>query len=150
MILHGSRSGALNSTHQEFFGTANYAHNEPGGLGWNATIGTDEIALHMSYRQWGWNARGASQHYLGVEFAQSHVYNAIDDGQVRAFCWFFQDVRKVWPDLPARFPTHAELDGTIEYGGYHDGKTDVFPKGSQDTVELRKRILDRLALLGVI
>lgn len=150
VILHGSRSGAANTTHQEYLGTAAYAHNEPDGLGWNATIGSDELALHLTHRQWGWNARSASPYYLAVEFAQPTVQSPIDDGQVRAFCWFFESARKTWPDLGTAFPTHAELDGTVEYGGYHDGKTDVFPHGDARTVDLRKRILDRLAQEGLL
>lgn len=150
VILHGSRSGAPNTTHQEFVGTARYATVEPNGLGWNATVGSDEIAIHMAYNRWGWNARAASSHYLAVEFAQAHVSDPIDDGQVRAFCWFFAGARKTWLGLPATFPTHAELDGTPEYGGYLDGKTDVFPKGDPRTTNLRKRIFDRLAQEGLI
>lgn len=149
VILHGSRSVVNRSVHDEFIGTANYAHFSPLGLGWNATIGPDEIALHMPHDAWGWNARGCSQLYLAVEFAQAHVTDPIDDGQVRAFCWFFGEARKRWPNLPAYFPTHAELDGTVEYGGYHDGKTDVFPKSSQDTTDLRVRIHARLTRQGV-
>lgn len=150
VILHGSRSGAPNSIHQEYVGTAHYAVGEPDGLGWNATVGSDEIALHIGYMGWGWNARAASRLYLAVEFAQAHVEGPIDDGQVRAFCWFFASARKTWPRLSASFPTHAELDGTPEYGGYHDGKTDVFPRNDPRTTELRKRILVRLAQGGLL
>lgn len=147
VILHGSRSGATgNTTHQEFLGTANYAVNEPSGLGWNATIGDDEIALHMSTRQWGWNARACSDLYLAVEFAQPVEATPISDAQVRAFCWFFAQARKAWPQLPKNFPTHAELDGTPDYGGYYDGKTDVFSREDSARVfDLRQRITARLA-----
>jgi hypothetical protein len=149
VILHGSRSGASHSIHNEFVGTADYAVNEPGGLGWNATIGADEIAVHMRLSQWGWNARAASSRFFGVEFAQASVNDPIVDGQVRAFCWFVQQARALWPNLPLYFPTHAELDGTPIYGGYHDGKTDVFPKNDPRTEDLRHRIAVRLNDLGV-
>lgn len=153
MILHGSRSGSgapatTTSRHNEFTGTANYAVNEPNGLGWNATVGDDEIAVHFAYSRWGWNARGCSPIYLAVEFAQATQAWVITDGQVNAFCWFFEQARKVWPRLTTNFPTHAELDGTPQYGPY-DGKTDVFPMGAQRTSELRTRILTRLSAIGV-
>lgn len=150
VILHGSRSGAVaNSTHAEFLGTANYAHNNPDGLGWNATIGDDEIAMHMLSTRWGWNARACSMSYLAVEFAQPVAATPVTDAQVRAFCWFFEQSRRAWPTLPLYLPTHAELDGTPEYGGYHDGKTDVFPKGDFRADALRTRIINTLAKKGV-
>ena len=140
VILHRSRSGAAgNPTSLEYLGTARYAVNEPGGLGWNATCGSDAIALHMAYTQWGWNARGCSSLYLAVEFAQAVEANAISDGQVRAFCWFVRQARTKWPGLPPNFPTHAELDGTVPYG-VRDGKTDVFALHSPRADELRERI----------
>ncbi len=43
------------------------------------------------------------------------------------------------PDLPARFPTHAELEARNETG-QRDGKTDV----AKDGTELRSRIMARL------
>jgi N-acetylmuramoyl-L-alanine amidase len=144
IILHGSRSGlAGNSTAAEYAGTARYAVNEPGGLGWHCTIGDDRIAVHMSYTAWGWHARGCSSLYLGVEFAQPVEAAAISDGQVRAFCWFFQQAQKQWPTLPMNFPTHAELDGSAAYGVY-DGKTDTFSRGSSRTTDLRQRIMATL------
>ncbi len=145
VILHGSRSGSLtNSTAQEYAGTAAFAGRGAGGLGWNATIGDDVIALHMSYSAWGWNARGCSDDYLAVEFAQPTEASLISDAQVRAFAWFFQQARRVWPYLPNLFVTHAELDGTTEYGP-RDGKTDVFRQSSAMTADLRNRIYARLA-----
>lgn len=151
VILHGSRSGnTMLTTHQEYVGTGNYAIDQPGGLGWHATIGDDEITIHMAPNEWGWNARSASSKYIGVEFAQPVERNAISDGQVRAFCWYFQQARQRYSKLPPYFPTHAELDGTQEYGGTYDGKTDVFTRGSLRTVELRVRIKDRLTALGVL
>lgn len=153
IILHGSRSGALGppspaGRHKEYIGTANYAVNEPGGLGWNATVGEDEIAVHMAFNRWGWNARGCSSLYLAVEFAQPLESWPITDAQVRAFCWFFGEARKMWPALPASFPTHAELDGTTLYGTY-DGKTDVFSRDSPQTEDLRRRIHARLESQGI-
>jgi hypothetical protein len=149
VILHGSRSGHPQSTHAEYVGTANYAVDEPNGLGWNATIGDDEVAIHILSDEWGWNARTASSHYLAVEFAQPTVNDPISDAQVRAFCWWWIETKKMWPSLSKYMPTHAELDGTIEYGGYTDGKTDVFPKTDARATELRQRIISRLVSLGV-
>jgi hypothetical protein len=146
IILHGSRSGVEHATLAEFQGTALYAINEPDGYGWNATVGEDVLAVHMSVREWGWNARACSDHYLAVEFAQGTVADAISDAQVRAFAWFAAACRNAWPQLVMNLPTHAELDGTADYGGYVDGKTDVFPKADARANELRARILALLAL----
>jgi hypothetical protein len=144
VILHSSRSGrASNSTHDEFEGTAAWNGNNPDGLSWNATIGEDEIAIHHDADEWGHNARGCSDNYLAVEFAQPVESRDISDAQVDVFCWYFMETRKRWPELPLRFPTHAELDGTAEYGRF-DGKSDVFSKGSPRADELRTRILERL------
>jgi hypothetical protein len=108
-------------------------------LGWNATIGNDRLALHMPMKQWGWNARGCSSVYLAVELAQPLESFDITDGQVRAFAEFWRLARMAWPNLPAYFPTHSELDGTRAYGPT-DGKTDVFSKSSPRTEALRARI----------
>ena len=124
--------------------TANYAVNEPNGYGWNATIGDDEIAVHMAHSRWGWNARGASSRFLAVEFAQAVEAKPISDAQVRAFVWFLNDALRVWPNMPLYFPTHAELDGSAIYGGTYDGKTDVFSKGSARATDLRNRITARI------
>lgn len=144
-IWHGSRSGkASNPLHAEFVGTANYEVNNPDGLGWTATIGEYEVGVHMSPSVWGWNARGSSKLHLAVEFAQPTVDSPITDGQVEAFCqWWETRVRPIWTGIHDYFPTHAELDGSAEYGP-KDGKTDVFPFGSYEAEELRTRVLDRL------
>jgi hypothetical protein len=93
IILHGSRSGRSQPVDLEFDGTRRYAVNEPNGYGWSATVGEDAVSIHMAPDQWGWNARGASSHYLAVEFAQGTGSDPITDGQVRAFCWL---VRAEW------------------------------------------------------
>lgn len=141
VILHGSRSGIpTNTIDQEFVGTANYAQNPTHDLGWNATIGNDEVAIHIPPLQWGWNARRASSRFLAVEFAQPLVTSPISDGQVRAFCWLYtMHFRRVYPKLPYALPTHAELDAQ-GVTGTHDGKTDVFPYNSVYTERLRERI----------
>jgi hypothetical protein len=146
VILHGSRSGVRGRLlYAEFEGTANYAVNEPNGLGWNATIGHDAIALHMPYDRWGWNARAASRRYLAVEFAQPVEDVAITDGQVRACAWFIKQARSRWPNLPMFMPTHAELDG-VETGAF-DGKSDVFSRESPRADALRKAIRTTYHLL---
>jgi hypothetical protein len=143
IILHGSRSGvAGNPKSKEYAGTASWEVNNPNDLGWNATIGEGRVAVHLTSQQWGWNARAASSLYLGVELAQATVDEPISDEQVAAFVdWVKTHVLPAWPNLPLVFPTHAELDGTAEYGNYHDGKSDVFPKNDARTDALRARIM---------
>jgi hypothetical protein len=139
VILHGSRSGVPSrSIDAEFVGTSNYAVNEPNGLGWNATIGDDALALHIPADRWGWNARAASRKYLAVEFAQPVEDVDIVSGQVRACAWFIHEARKRWPNLPLFMPTHAELDGT-ETGAF-DGKSDVYSKFNPKAELLRSAI----------
>lgn len=145
VILHGSRSGLSQPLDREFYGTTAYAQREDHGLGWTATIGDDMIALHLTPAFWGWNARKASSLYLAVEFAQPTAEQTITDGQVRAFCWAYTAIWRVyWPDLPAHFPTHAELD-VLGMTGQRDGKTDCYPYGDPRTEDLRARITARLA-----
>jgi hypothetical protein len=145
VILHGSRSGSpTNDTRAEFNGTRSWARSNPQGLGWHATIGDDVISLHYGPQQWGWNAAGASDDYLGVEFAQPTVNKPISDGQVRAFVWWMKT--KVLPTHPAmslHFPTHAEVEASGETGKWF-GKSDVFPAGDNRALELRGRIIQML------
>jgi hypothetical protein len=145
VVLHGSRSGhEEHSTHQEFEGTAHFALNTE--LGWNATVGDDEIALHLAADEWGHHARAASDDYLSVELAQPVLGVPISDGQVRAFCWWMRKfVLQRWPDLPLHFPTHAEVEQSGETGHF-DGKTDICEAEDVDTAnEVRQRIFARLA-----
>ena len=146
VILHSSRSGAASkSCHEEFEGTAAWNGANPDGLAWNATVGDDEIAIHLNPDEWGWNARRASSSYLAVEFAQPTAAQAVTDGQVRAFCWWLRArVLKQWPQLARNFPTHAEVEARGETGQY-DGKSDVFPLGDPRADALRARIAARLA-----
>lgn len=145
IILHGSRSGrAGNPKDAEYRGTANWEVNNPDGLGWNATIGDNRVAVHLTPREWGWNARGVSDNYMAVELAQATVDEPITDAQVAALADYITTrVLPVWPGLPMYFPTHAELDGTPEYGP-KDGKSDVWPKGDPRTDELRARLMKAL------
>ncbi len=142
IILHGSRSGrAGNPLDAEYLGTANWEVNNPNDLGWNATIGEGKVAVHMTPQEWGWNARGSSDNWLAVEIAQPTVNDPVTDAQVAALVdWIKTRVLPAWSQLPMHFPTHAELDGTAEYGP-KDGKTDVFPKGDARADELRGRIM---------
>jgi hypothetical protein len=146
-LMHGSHSGKPLSRHAEFIATANYAVITP--YAFHRTIGEDEVGRHLTWRQKGHHGRACSQTYLGFEFAQTGyggVNEDITDAQVRAFCCEFMDARETWPDLPLHFPTHAEVDGTAEYGFYNDGKWDVFYKHEIDRAnDLRARILARLA-----
>jgi hypothetical protein len=144
-VLHGSRSGLERSTQAEYESTARYAVNEPNGYGWNVTVGSDALSVHMTANQWAWHARGCSSLMLGAEFAQGTLADAIDDGQIRAFCyWVEHIVRPAWPTLPLYLPMHSEVDGSAMYGGVHDGKTDTFERFSARAESLRARILATL------
>lgn len=140
VILHGSRSGHPKSIDQEWRDTTfNWV---PGGamaagLGWNITVGNNVLGVHMTPRQWGYNAREHSDEWLAAEFAQGQLGGHISDEQIEAFCWWFVNVARVeWPNLPAVFPNHSELAA-----GIRDGKTDVELRGQSTT---RDRILARL------
>ena len=144
VILHSSRSGARKTCHEEFEGTVAWNGANPDGLAWNATVGDDEIAIHLGPDEWGWNARRASSQYLAVEFAQPTEAVGVTDGQVRAFCWWLRShVLPQWPALARNFPTHAEVETRGETG-QRDGKSDVFPMGDPRADELRARIAARL------
>ena len=138
IILHGTRSGRGHSTHAEFTATAAYVRNGADGLGWQVTVGDDEIAIHLPPDHWGWHCRSPwSELYLGIEFAQPTVDCAISDAQVRAACWWLREVAMVcWPDLPLALIAHSEIDP-----GIRDGKTDVFPRGDDRMNDLRLRML---------
>jgi hypothetical protein len=146
VVLHGSRSGVNQSTKREFDGTRRWATVEPDGLGWNVTVGDDEISIHMPVEDWGWHARACSSRYLSCEFAQGIESLDISDAQVRTFCWWMRrHVFNKWPALEVVYimPTHAEVEHWGETGKI-DGKTDVFSFGSSRTEELRNRIKARL------
>lgn len=145
IILHGSRSGrAGNPLDAEYLGTARWAVNNPNDLGWNATIGDGKVAVHLTPQEWGWNARGASQHYLAVEIAQPTVNDLVTDGQVAALAdWIKTRVLPVWPGLPMHFPTHAEVEASGATG-QRDGKSDVYPAGDARADQLRARIMAAL------
>lgn len=150
VILHGSRSGIDgNPIDAEYLATARHALNEPNGRGWHATIGNNAIALHLPFTHWGENARGCSGLYLAVSFAQPNKVQPISDGQIRAFCWFFVQARQAWPQLPLMFTSHANLDGSADYGHERDGATDPFPRGANLADELRMRIDHVLAQIGI-
>lgn len=147
VILHGTRSGLAQDVHAEFRSTVSYVQNGAAGLGWNATIGDDELCIHFEADRWGWNARAASKNYLAVEFAQARLTDMVTDGQVRAFCYWFQHFAlKSWPTLAVNFPTHAEIEARGETG-VKDGKSDVFPVGDFRISALRFRIVERLRLV---
>jgi hypothetical protein len=139
VILHGSRGGA-SSVAAEYAGTAAWAVKNPDGLCWNATIGEGRYCVHLSARDWGWNARAESRDFLAVEFAQSRLASPISDAQVAAFAaWFTAEVEPVWPGLLAaglRLPMHSELTS-----GAADGKSDAFLAGSANANNLRRRIM---------
>lgn len=148
-MLHGSRGGHQVTRQQEYDGTRNYAVNEPNGLGWNVTVGDDQVAIHMTPAQWGWHARAVSPHALSVEFAQPLESYDITDEQVHAFAWWLRNyVFVTWPsmrqaildDSVHKLPTHAEVENW-GWTGVHDGKTDAFSYGSPKADDLRARIV---------
>jgi hypothetical protein len=141
IILHGSRSGvAGNPKAQEALGTARYEQSNTAGLGWSATIGERWVAVHLTPQEWGWNARGCSDNWIGVEIAQATVDEPITDLQVEALADYIKTrLLPAWPSLPMVVHAHAELDGTPEYGP-RDGKSDVFPKGDVRMDDLRRRL----------
>ena len=141
MILHSSRSGLPSSPAEEFALTVAFARAGANGLGWNATVGQRQVALHIPPTHWGYNARGHSQRYLAVEFSQSRQADIIADSQIEAFVWWFQSVaREQWPSLPPFFICHSELEAGVE-----DGKTDPFPVGAEADI-FRQRILDSIPI----
>lgn len=143
VILHGTRSGrAGNTIHQEYTGTVAYvARGTDGTTAWHVTGGEGEITEHMRVDEWGWNARAASDEYLGYEFAQAVESWDITDAQVEAFAWWFlYRVLPAWPDIPRHFPTHGEVEASGETGSY-DGKTDCIRAGDPRADELRTRIM---------
>jgi hypothetical protein len=149
-IVHGSRSGVAHlSTDEEFWGTAHFTKNRQDGLSYQATIGDDIVSMGLPDGHWGWHARGCSSLYVGYELAQPVEAADISDAQVRALVYRMRADRRVWPDIPLMLKTHAEVDGTAEYGGYHDGKSDVMSRGSARWDALRGRILAECARQGL-
>ena len=145
VILHGSRSGRAGTPlAQEFLGTCRWVVANPDGLAWHATIGENVYAAHLAPREWGWHARDHSREYLGVEFAQPTVNDAITDAQVAAFvAWYRRELLPAWPTMtPAALllPGHAEMPA-----GKRDGKSDPYPVGDARLADLRARIYAALA-----
>lgn len=148
-LLHGTRSGVTQSAEAEWNGTVGYASRGTNGIdAWNYTTGPGLVAVHLTPDRWGWHARGCSRYYVSIESAQGTAAQGIDDETVKAICWCVQDGRKIHPGVPLNFPTHGEVDGTPQYG-YHDGKSDVFPRGDVRSDELRGRIMSRLQEMGI-
>jgi hypothetical protein len=139
IILHGSRSGKKQDPLKEYAGTVNWAVKNPEGLGWTATIGPGVYCVHMTCKQWGWNAREHSRDFLAVEFAQPTIADPITDAMVAAFAeWYRVEVRRAWPLLTPRvlvLPMHSELPA-----GKRDGKSDAFMPDSPQAKDLRARI----------
>jgi hypothetical protein len=140
IILHGSRSGQSWSIDREFDSCRNYAAGGANGLGWNATVGEMEYSIHLSARNWGWNARSASRSFLGVELAQARYGDPITDAMVIALVhWYQHEVLPMWGELPlgsdAALPSHNSLPE-----GAADGKSDCYLDPSPELTNLRKRI----------
>lgn len=145
VIFHGSRSGKSgNPLDAEYKATANYEVNNAGGLGWNATVGPGKVAIHLDVRSWGWNARAASDKYIGVEIAQPTINEPLPDSVPVALAdYIFDHVWPVWGELDWHFPSHAELEGWGETGQV-DGKTDLYSMGDERMNAFRQKVYDRL------
>jgi hypothetical protein len=145
VIFHGSRSGrAGNPLDAEYKATAGYEVSNPLGLGWNATVGPGKVAIHMDVRSWGWNARAASDKYIGVEISQPTVNDPLPDSVPTALAdYIFDHVWPVWGELDWHFPSHAELEAWGETG-QKDGKTDLYPAGDERMNAFRQKVYDRL------
>lgn len=144
VIFHGSRSGrAGNPLDAEWQGTANYEVNNTLGLGWNATIGPGKVALHIPARQWGHNARAASDNYVAVEIAQPTVDTPLPPSVATALGdYIFDHVWPVWGEV-WHFPSHAEIEDWGETG-QQDGKTDLYPTGDERMNQFREMVYARL------
>jgi hypothetical protein len=145
IALHGSRSDRNEfSTQHEYDVTRRFAQETD--LGWNVTIGPDAVAEHIPVTHWGHHARLASDDYLSVELAQPKVHRAIENGQIRAFAWWYLNrVVPVWGEYAIddeECPTHHQLE-IRGLTGHHDGKDDVFP--DQRAVSLRKALAAEIA-----
>lgn len=122
----------------------------------NYGVGSDEVSIHLKSSQYGHHAYSASSKYSALEFAQSgyqHVYQPIDDGQIRAGAWCIKQDRDYWLSkgvlIPLRLRTHAELEHDGETVTT-SGKTDIFPYGDPRAAEVETRLLARLAELGEV
>lgn len=142
IILHGTRGGNADRA-QEFLGTCRWVTSNPDGLAWHVTIGDGVYAQHLPAGEWGWHAREHSRTYLGVEFVQPTVDDAITDEQVVAFArWYRAVALPVWPHLGLApvLPGHSEMPA-----GKRDGKADPFPRGDGRLDELVRRLHAALA-----
>lgn len=142
--LHGTRSGIAQSLDREFDATVAYAMRGASGMAWNYTVGGGIVAQHVHPKRWGWNARKASQYYIGIEIANPTLASWVTDQEARDVAWCIKETREVWPSIPLYLPTHSELEHLGETGK-QDGKSDVVPWWSIDRAEdLRRRILGYL------
>lgn len=143
VVLHGSRSGkAGNPLDAEYRGTAAWCVNNPDGLGWHATIGEGRVAVHLDPKEWGWHARSASRHYIGVEIAQPTVDDDPTPCATATADYIFDRVWPVWGEI-WHFPSHAELEAWGETG-QRDGKTDLYPPGDERMNVFRELVYARL------
>lgn len=143
LLIHGTRGGNPDRA-AEYRGTCQWATSNPDGLGWHVTIGDGVYEPHLPITEWGWHAREVSSVYIGVEFVQPTVADAITDSQVAAFgAWYRAVVLPVYPGLTAQtttLPMHSETRP-----GQRDGKTDAFPAASPAAHALRARLWAAMA-----
>lgn len=139
--LHGTRSGVRGrSLIEEFEGTVGYALAGAGGLAWNYTVGPLTVAQHVYPKRWGWHARRASGHWIGIEIAQPTIDDLVTGEEARAVAECVRLAREVWPGVPLVFKAHSELEHEGLTGKY-EGKSDCYPWYAVDLLEdLRGRI----------
>jgi hypothetical protein len=137
IILHSTRSGQQYDEIEEYDGTVGYVRRGADGHGWHVTIGPDRVAMHMTPREWGWNARWHSSEYLAIEFSQSNLGWEISDRQLRAAAWWIKNyVVPIWPRAVAtNYVFHSELAA-----GIADGKTDAYPRSSGAGVPFKAQL----------
>lgn len=122
-------------------GTVGFAEGGANDLAWHATVGDDEVAIHLEADEWGYHAREFSRDWIGIEFAQATIDRPICDAQIRAALWYLRRcVLPVYPELDlSHFMFHSECAA-----GVRDGKTDPFANHSSELADLRRRILETL------
>ena len=149
IILHASRSGvAGNPLTREFLGTCRWVETNPKKHSWHATIGPNVYASHLLMTEVGAHCASETvshnREWLGAEFSQPTVDDAIGDEQVAAFAsWYRQVVAPAWPHLaPATLllPSHSEMRA-----GRQTGNSDPYPVGDARLEDLRARIYAALA-----
>lgn len=95
------------------------------------------LAIHLTPKEWGWNAREHSNDYLAVEVAQANLGDPLGPRTIDTIAWYVvYQVLPVWPTLPMFFPQHSTLPA-----GIVDGKSDLYPKDSPEIAVFEGKLL---------